>query len=135
LSDETLEALNHVLPRHWSHGNPVDLIGDAEPERYAKAIDIAARDSTVDGALVIMAPQGMTDPVGIADRLTQGSSSFGKPILASWMGGEKAGLGADVSNRAGYPAFAFPDAAVRAFCLMWNYSYNLRGLYETPELV
>ena len=135
LSEETIHALNDILPRHWSHGNPVDLIGDADPERYAKAIDVAARDSAVDGVLVIMAPQGMTEPVGIAERLTQNSPSFGKPVLASWMGGQKAALGAEVLNRAGFPTFAFPDAAVRAFCLMWNYSYNLRGLYETPELV
>jgi acetyltransferase len=135
LSAETVQALNNILPRHWSHGNPVDLIGDADPERYAKAIDIAARDSAVDGVLVVMAPQGMTDPIGIAERLTGNSTSFGKPVLASWMGGEKAGRGAEVLNRSGIPTFSFPDAAVRAFCLMWNYSYNLRGLYETPELV
>ncbi len=135
LTAQTVQELNNVLPSHWSHANPVDLIGDADPERYANAIDIAARDPAVDGALVIMAPQGMTDPVGIAERLTRNSPSFGKPVLASWMGGEKAALGAEVLNRSGIPTFAFPDAAVRAFCLMWNYSYNLRGLYETPELV
>jgi acetyltransferase len=135
LSEKTVEALSDVLPPHWSHGNPVDLIGDADPERYAKAIDIAARDSAVDGVLVIMAPQGMTDPAGIAERLIRNSPSFGKPVLASWMGGEKAALGAEILNQAGFPTFAFPDGAVRAFCLMWNYSYNLRGLYETPELV
>ncbi len=135
LSGETVQALNNIHPRHWSHGNPVDLIGDADPERYAKAMDIAARDSAVDGVLIIMAPQRMTDPAGIAERLTRNAPSFGKPVLASWMGGEKAGRGAEVLNRSGIPTFAFPDAAVRVFCLMWNYSYNLRDLYETPELV
>jgi len=87
LSEQTVQALNNVLPRHWSHANPVDVIGDADPERYANAIDIAARDSAVDGVLVVMAPQGMTDPIGIAERLTRSSPSFGKPVLASWMGG------------------------------------------------
>ena len=69
LSDETMEALNEFLPPHWSHNNPVDILGDAEPERYAKSLEIAAKDPNIDGMLVILTPQDMTDPTQIAEKL------------------------------------------------------------------
>ena len=134
LTPETVAALSRVLPAHWSHNNPIDVIGDAGPERYEKAIEIAAKDSTTDGLLVIMTPQAMSDPVEIARKLTPFAQLGRKPILASWMGGVKATEGEAVLNRAGIPTFPFPDTAVRAFHYMWRYSYNLRALYETPAL-
>jgi len=135
LSEETMQALNGVLPPHWSHGNPVDVIGDADAERYAKSLEIAAKEKDADGLLVIMTPQGMTDPVKIAEGLKNYSSMPGKPILASWMGGFEAAPGEAILNAAGIPTFPFPDAAVRAFLLMAKYNYNLKSLYETPALV
>jgi len=134
LSTATVEALNRVLPPHWSHNNPVDIIGDAGPERYEQAVEIIAKDPNVDGLLVIMTPQGMTYPAVIAEKLTRFAKLGQKPILASWMGGDEAALGEAVLNKAGIPTFPFPDTAVRAFHYMWRYSYNLRGLYETPVL-
>src|SRR5881396_1674908 len=86
LSKETLEALNQFLPRHWSHNNPIDILGDADSERYAKALEIASNDPNSDGLLVILAPQGMTDPSQVADRLKGHAKVHGKPVLASWMG-------------------------------------------------
>jgi acetyltransferase len=134
LGPKTIESLNQVLPPHWSHGNPIDVIGDAGADRYEESVKIAANDSSTDGLLVIMTPQAMSDPVEIAAKLVQLPPLKNKPILASWMGGVKAGEGEAVLNRAGIPTFPFPDAAVRAFNYMWRYSYNLRGLYETPEI-
>ncbi|HTU47699.1 MAG TPA: bifunctional acetate--CoA ligase family protein/GNAT family N-acetyltransferase [Bryobacteraceae bacterium] len=134
LTPETIGALNRVLPAHWSHNNPIDVIGDAGPERYEKAIEIAAKDNTTDGLLVIMTPQAMSDPVEIALKVALFAQLGRKPILASWMGGVKASEGEAVLNRAGIPTFPFPDTAVRAFHYMWRYSYNLRALYETPTL-
>ncbi len=134
LSTATVESLNHVLPPHWSHSNPVDIIGDAGPERFEQAVEIVARDPGVDGLLVIMTPQGMTNPALIAEKLVRFAKLDRKPILASWMGGAEAAQGETVLNRAGIPTFPFPDTAVRAFHYMWKYSYNLRGLYETPVL-
>jgi len=134
LSKETLEALNQFLPRHWSHNNPIDILGDADSERYAKALEIASNDPNSDGLLVILAPQGMTDPSQVADRLKGHAKVHGKPVLASWMGGATTGAGEDILNAAGVPTFPYPDTAARAFTYMWRYSYNLRGLYETPAL-
>ncbi|MGA2116352.1 MAG: bifunctional acetate--CoA ligase family protein/GNAT family N-acetyltransferase [Bryobacteraceae bacterium] len=134
LSPETLEAYNAVLPATWSHNNPVDIIGDASPERYAKALDIAAKNPNSDGMLVILTPQSMTDPTRIAEELKPLARQEGKPVLASWMGGVDVAAGEEILNRANIPTFPYPDTAARAFNYMWHYSYNLKALYETPAL-
>ena len=132
VSPETMAKYNEFLPSAWSHGNPVDILGDAEPERYSKALEVAAQDPETDGILVIMTPQGMTDPTSIAENLRPYANSLGKPFLASWMGGSMVAYGEEILNRAGIPTFAYPDAACAAFNYMWQYAENLKGLYETP---
>ncbi len=134
LSPESLQRLDEFLPAHWSHNNPIDVLGDADPERYARALEIASQDPNSDGLLVILAPQGMTDPSHIAERLKPYAKQYGKPVLASWMGGNSIAEGEAFLNAAGIPTFPFPDTAARAFTYMWRYTYNLRGLYETPAL-
>jgi acetyltransferase len=134
LSSRTMEELNQLLPPHWSHNNPIDMLGDALPERYAKVLEIAAADPNIDGLLAITCPQGMAEPTQTAERLKAHATSTGKPVLASWMGGAEVAAGIDILNRAGIPTFPFPDTAARIFDYMWLYSYNLRGLYETPVL-
>ncbi len=132
LSEETLAALNAILPKEWSHGNPIDILGDATPERYAKAVEIVSKDPNTDGLLTVLTPQAMTDPTQIAERLKSYAKLDGKPILASWMGGAGVAAGEAILNHTAIPTFAYPDTAARIFCYMWQYSYNLRGLYETP---
>ena len=134
LSPQTMAAFDEFLPPQWSHNNPVDILGDAEPERYAKSLEIAAKDPAIDGMLVILTPQDMTNPTQIAEKLKPYAKGFGKPVLASWMGGAEVAAGEQILNHAGIPTFQFPDSAVRAFNYMWRYSYNLKGLYETPTL-
>lgn len=134
LSPESMQALDKLLPPHWSHSNPIDILGDALPERFAKVLDIAAHDPNIDGLLAITCPQGMAAPTQTAEQLKKYASGTGKPILASWMGGPEVAAGIDILNRAGIPTFPFPDTAARIFDYMWRYSYNLRGLYETPVL-
>src|SRR5271165_5050310 len=134
LASESIESLNRILPRPWSHGNPVDLLGDASPDRYAQALEVVAKDPNTDGVLVILTPQAMTDPTRTADKLKTHGTTAGKPVLASWMGGDEVAAGESILNRAGIPAFPYPDTAARAFNHMWRYSRNLRSLYETPVL-
>src|SRR6185295_10899878 len=69
LAPQTLDSLNRILPAHWSGQNPIDIIGDADPDRYASAMETAAKDPNTDGLLVILSPQGMTNPTEIAERL------------------------------------------------------------------
>ena len=134
LSAETMKAFDEILPAQWSHNNPVDILGDAEPERYAKSLEIAAKDPSIDGMLVVLTPQDMTNPTQIAEKLKPYAKGLGKPVLASWMGGAEVAAGEQILNQAGIPTFQFPDSAVRAFNYMWRYAYNLKGLYETPAL-
>lgn len=134
VSGETMEALNGILPAPWSHGNPIDILGDADPERYARALEIAADDPESDGLLVVLTPQDMTDSTATAEALAPYAASTGKPVLASWMGGYEVAPGESILNGAGIPTFDYPDAAARAFTNMWRYQYNLRGIYETPRL-
>ena len=134
ISPETMEKLNESLPAPWSHGNPVDVLGDADPERYAKTLEIAAQDPESNGLLVVLTPQDMTDPTATAERLAPYAHSTGKPVLASWMGGDEVAAGKSILNGAGIPTFDYPDTAAQAFNNMWRYNYNLRGIYETPEL-
>jgi acetyltransferase len=133
LSKETYQALNEFLPPQWSHNNPIDLLGDADPIRYAKALEIIAKDPNSDGLLAILTPQAMTDPTQIAYQLKP-FAQIGKPVLASWMGGGDVEAGAEILNQASIPTFPFPDTAANVFYYLWRYSYNLRGLYETPVL-
>src|ERR1700684_3220243 len=129
-----MQAFDAILPAQWSHNNPVDILGDAEPERYAKSLEVAAQDPSIDGMLVVLTPQGMTNPTLIAEKLKPYAKGLGKPLLASWMGGAEGVAGEEILNQAGIPTFAFPDSAVRAFNYMWRYAYNLKGIYETPAL-
>jgi acetyltransferase len=132
LAPATIEALDQVLPPHWSHNNPVDILGDADPERYTKALEIVANDPNSDGLLVVLTPQAMTDPTQTAERLKQVARPAGKPLLVTCMGGAEVAAGEAILNRANIPTFAYPDTAARAFQYMWRYSKNLRSLYETP---
>jgi acetyltransferase len=134
LSEETVQALSRTLPPHWSHANPVDIIGDATAERYRHAVDLVGKDPNTDGLLVILTPQAMADPTQTAEILKSHAKLDGKPILASWMGGASVVAGEAILAGANIPSFPYPDAAARAFQYMWQYSSNLRALYETPVL-
>ncbi len=132
LSDETIALLDAVLPPHWSHGNPIDVLGDATADRYAAAFEAACADPNSDGVLVVLTPQGMTDPTAVAERLCKIAPPTNKPILASWMGGASVEKASATFNAASIPMFPYPDSAAKRFQLMWRYSANLDRLYETP---
>ena len=134
LSEESLQKLDAILPKHWGRNNPVDVLGDGETDRFVKAVEIVSADANNDGIVVIVAPQAMTDPMAIAKGLEPFKKLPGKPILASWMGAGSMADGKAILNASSIPTFEYPDAAARAFCYMWRYSDNLRALYETPAL-
>ena len=103
-----LQALDEVLPAHWSRSNPLDLLGDADAQRYKDAITLVSKDKDSDGLLAILTPQAMTDPVATAEALKSvydrpAGYPYGKPVLASWMGGEDVAEGTAVLNKANIP--------------------------------
>jgi acetyltransferase len=133
ISPETMTALDELLPAHWSHNNPIDILGDASPERYTQTLELMAKDPNSDGMLVILTPQAMTDPTRTAEELKHYARGLGKPLLASWMGGADVAAGQSILNQAGIPTFNYPDTAARMFNYMWRYAANLHSLYETPS--
>jgi acetyltransferase len=133
ISQKTIDELSAILPAAWSHSNPLDILGDAEPARYAKSLEIAAKDPNSDGMLVILTPQAMTDATQTAEFLKPYAKLGDKPILASWMGGVDVAAGEQILNAIGIPTFSYPDTAARMFNYMWQYAKNLKSLYETPR--
>jgi acetyltransferase len=132
LSTESMDAFNQLLPAAWSHNNPVDILGDASPERYSKAFEIAAKDPNSDGILVILTPQAMTDPTKTAEELRPYAHLLDKPVIATWMGGKDVEPGEMILNLMNIPTFPYPDTAARVFDYMAHYAENLSSLYETP---
>lgn len=135
LSDSTMRALNGLLPICWSHGNPVDLLGDASPTVFSRALEMVAADPNTDGVLAILTPQAMTNPNGTAMELSAVRKGIDKPLLASFMGAQEVEPARATLNHANIATYDFPDVAARAFTGMWRYSYNLQTLYETPTVV
>ncbi len=133
LADSTLADLNAQLPPYWSHGNPIDVLGDAPPERFATAVRLALADPGVDAVLVVLTPQAMTNPTATAEALVPFARTPQKPILAAWMGGRAVAAGEQVLRLAGVPAYPFPEPAVRAFLHLASYGRNRELLYETPR--
>ena len=132
-SPASMAALDQILPPCWSHGNPLDVLGDADAARFARAVEIAACDPGTDGVLAILTPQAMTDATLTARQIVASAArSDGKPILASWMGGACVEHGEAVLNGAGIPTFKYPDRAVSAFTHMWGYSASVSALDEIP---
>ena len=134
LEPRTIEALDQFLPKAWSHGNPIDILGDATPETYSKTLHCMAEDQNSDGVLVILSPQDMTDPTETARRLKPYADLKGKPLLASWMGGESVEKGAKILSDANIPVFKYPDDAAKTFASMWKYSQNILSLYQTTPI-
>ena len=120
LNESTIQALNALLPAHWSHGNPIDILGDADADRYGNSLRSILEDPHTDGALVILTPQSMTQPLATAQAIIEVQKAAQKPVLASWMGGESVAAGRELLNAAGIPTFDYPDEAARAWILLWR---------------
>jgi len=132
LAPETIAQLDALLPATWSHGNPVDIIGDASAERYVSAIRICQQDPNTDGLLVILAPQAMTDPLMVARGVVDLAGQSRKPLLTCWMGGEQVQAGRDFLAHADIPGFRTPESAVEGFSYLTNFYRNQQLLLQTP---
>lgn len=132
LSESSIEKLNHVLPSTWSHGNPVDIIGDAQADRYQHAVKVCLEDPNVDGVLTILTPQEMTKPLEAAKTIIELSNQFSKPLLSSWMGGEQVEPSRNAFKLAKKPCFNTPEQAVEVFSFISAYHKNQKLLMQVP---
>ncbi len=132
-ADATLARLNDALPPGWSHGNPVDLIGDANADRYRTALEIVITDPGVDAMLVLNCPVAVASSTECAQAVVDAYALHRhKPFLASWVGGDRQRDAAALLRAHGVPTYATPEDAVRAFMYLVNYRRNQAALLETP---
>ena len=128
--------MNALLPQAWSHGNPVDLIGDADAARYRAALDIVIADPNVDATLVLNCPVAVASSVDCAQAVVEAHTRHRrKPLLASWVGGDHQRDAVALLTEHGVPNFATPEDAVRAFMYLVNYQRNQAALLETPPVL
>jgi acetyltransferase len=132
LSPETVARLDAALPPAWSRGNPVDLLEDADTARYQHALDACLADPRVDGVVVILTPQGMTDPDAVAAAVVAASHRQSKQLIACWMGDQRVAEARKVLQAAHLPVFRTPEPAVEAFASIASFYQNQRLLMQVP---
>lgn len=132
LTAATLSKLNACLPAHWSHNNPIDILGDATAERYVKALQACAEDPNYDAILVLLTPQAMSDPTAIAKAIIAHQDTSQKPLLTAWLGESLVSEARHLFSQASIPTFRTPEAAVEAFTFIADYHNNQRLLMQTP---
>lgn len=133
LPPELLEKLNAILPPTWSHCNPLDIVGDADGERYAKVLTTLLDSKAVDGVLVMYAPTSMSDPEGVAEAVIKVFKEKTRAnIMTCWVGSQKVANARRMLAEAAVPTFETPYAAVQGFLHLLEYKQNQEMLMEVP---
>lgn len=132
LAPATVDRLSELLPAHWSHSDPVDILGDADSARYQAAVETVLDDDGVDGLLVLLTPQAMTDPTGCAEGVVAAAKKTRKAVLGCWMGEKRVKAGRERLAAAGIPQFISPEAGVDAFGYLAAYRRNQKALLQAP---
>jgi acetyltransferase len=136
LSPKTMETLDALLPHFWSHGNPVDILGDARADRYRATIEACLKDENVDGILIIYTHQAVAEPIEIAKTISEFIKSqpyHNKTILTSFLGYGAVEEANRIFSQNSIPTFTTPEQAIKTYLYMYQYKRNLELLYETPE--
>jgi acetyltransferase len=132
LSETTLAVLDKKLSSHWSHSNPVDLLGDAPPQSYELAVRACLEDQGVDGVLIMLSPQAMTDAEACARAVISAVGDGHKPILTCWMGDQQVAAARELFARHHIPHFNTPESSVEAFAYLTSYYHNQQLLMQVP---
>ena len=132
LASETVKGLDALLPPNWQRGNAVDILRDADVERFIAALKICLQDSGVDGLLIIYTPQGIAAPEELAAAVADLAKNAWKPVVAVWMGGREVQKGREILLQNCIPTYRTPEEGVRTYLYMYSYRRNLDLLYETP---
>jgi acetyltransferase len=132
LSEATLASLDRVLPKAWSRGDPIDILGDADGVRYDAALNIVGSGQEQDALLVMNCPTGVADSVEAADALLAAAPRCKTPVLAAWLGEATAGDARRRLRSGGLPVYETPDEAISAFLHLAAHRRNQQQLLETP---
>ncbi|MDY6829433.1 MAG: bifunctional acetate--CoA ligase family protein/GNAT family N-acetyltransferase [Pseudomonadota bacterium] len=133
LGAATFRQLDEALPFDWSHTNPVDIIGDASPQRFRQSIEICLRDEAIDGVLAILTPQEMTDDLGFAKAVVELADTSRKPILCCLMGGASVAAGRQQLIEARIPVFQYPETLVGGYHFLLTHRRNRQLLLQIPS--
>ena len=133
LTNETMAVLNKAMPTNWSHANPIDIGGDATPERYRDAIMAVTHDVNVDSTLVMLSPQAMTDPLAVAKAIIEVADKLNRSLICCWMGEDQVREARQLLEDSGIPAFRMPETAIELFHHISKYYRNQKLLLQTPE--
>ncbi|MDU8927489.1 bifunctional acetate--CoA ligase family protein/GNAT family N-acetyltransferase [Alisedimentitalea sp. MJ-SS2] len=132
-SEATIKSLDAILPLYWSRANPVDILGDASAKTYGAAVKACLADKSLDGVLVMLTPQAMTDAKAAAQAVVDVVPARNKkPVLACWMGETSVAEGRKLLSAAGIPDFGTPERAVEAFSYLAQHHRHQRLALEVP---
>jgi acetyltransferase len=135
LSDATRLKLEEALPDHWSHGNPVDVMGDGSDQRYRAALDACLADEGVDGVIALLAPLATSDPTAVAQQVVEAVKKTRKPVLTCWMGESRVAEAQGLFAEHGVPHFESPEVAVDAMSFLAEQRRNRMLLMQSPAPV
>ncbi|MCU0653235.1 MAG: acetate--CoA ligase family protein, partial [Candidatus Pacebacteria bacterium] len=135
LSPGTIKALDEVLPAAWSRSNPIDVLGDGQPEHYRAAVKACLEDPNVDGIMTILTPQAVTKSGETAQMIADLPNIETKPVFASFMGALRVKEGIDIFMRRGIPVYRTPEKAVACFLGLNEWQKNLKIIETTPEAI
>jgi acetyltransferase len=136
LNEKTLNALNSVLPPFWSKGNPVDVLGDAQADRYKAALEACLNDEGIDGIVIIFTQQGVVQGADVARGIVEvvkNREFQNKTILTSFMGNGGVREANKIFNANNIPTYTTPEQAIKTYMTMYHYQRNVELIYETPE--
>lgn len=133
LEHNTIVKLSTILPEQWSHQNPIDIIGDATPERYHDVFDICNNDPNIDAILAILVPVAMSHPLKVAKGIINDAIKTDKMMLTSWMGEKHVETSRKLFAKHHLPHFDTPEKAIEAFSYLANYYHNQQLLMQIPE--
>jgi acetyltransferase len=133
LSEETIKQLDEFLPSHWSKGNPIDILGDASPERWQRALEVCLSAPEIKALVLIFVSQALSNATKVALATVELLKVKPyPPVFAVWMGGENVEQGRRILNEAGIPTYETPERAISAFRYMYSYARNLEMLQQIP---
>jgi len=135
ISQNMIQALNAQLPPAWSRSNPIDVLGDGKPEHYKAATKACLDDPDIDGILVIVTPQAVTQSDQIAREIAGLPAVNDKPVFASLMGGRQVKDGIEILRGAGIPVYRTPEKAIACFLGINEWQKNLENIQTTPEAI
>ena len=133
LSSETVQDLDEFLPRSWSRANPIDILADASPDRWRRAMEVCLSALEIKALIVIFVPQTLSDGSAVARAVIELLHKRRHPsVFAVWMGGDSVEEGRRILSSAGIPTYETPERAVSAFIHMYTHMRNLEMLQEIP---